>query len=561
MSLPEGGRQAARLHIGDRVFERLLDQIAASGRGAARFRFFCLASIALVCVVAALIGAAPTFRYGHDDFLFLENGWRVLYGLRPHLDFWSPWGPVSFLLAALGLRLTHGAPSAVGVANAIAAALIALWVYGIGRRRLEAIPASLAALYTALLACTPCPLGEPPWLSSHAMFYNRLGYALLVPLMLECFAWPAPTRAPGRERWWGGFSTGAAAALALFLKASFSLVGLGFVAISLLSLRDRRRIIGLAAGSGAVSLAALAYLRFNAGAVLHALRMAAGARTEGLPPNALPHALTNYPVPFVILLGLALAASRLKPRPEEWLGRFQLPILAVAVHLASIALLSTNQQDGGFPLAAVFAVIVASRLAGAGAPAGSAVMRPDSYRNGATLLACAFLFVPPFAVDAWALTAAAVHKVSPPLPACSAPFTEPRLAGLILCDRPGEVLPESNGLAYTTYVNEGASILRRYGHPTDKVLTMDMQDPFPYALGWPPPRGGTASSAFNVTLSGRYRPAMDEFFGDATVVMVPKHPAELAERLDGFNRIYLPEVPRRFRLVAESDWWRLYRRP
>jgi hypothetical protein len=90
---------------------------------------------------------------------------------------------------------------------------------------------------------------------------------------------------------------------------------------------------------------------------------------------------------------------------------------------------------------------------------------------------------------------------------------------------------------------------------------MDMQDPFPYALGWAPPRGGTASASFNSTLSGRYRPGFDEFFGDATVMMVPKHPAEPAERLDGFNQIYLPEVPRRFRLVAESDWWRLYRRP
>ncbi len=551
MSLPEG--------TADGMLERFLDRVAARGGTAARFRWSCLAALALVCAVAARIGAVPTFRYGHDDFLFLENGWRVLHGLRPQLDFWSPWGPVPFLLAALGLRLAHGAPAALGVANAIAALSIAVWVYGIGRRRLEAVPGSLAAVYTALLACTPCPIGDLPWVSSHAMFYNRLGFALLVPVMIECFA-PLTSGGPrGREEWWGGFSTGAAAALALFLKASFSLVAVGFFIVSLFSLRGRRRIMGFAAGSGAVSLAVLAYLRFDAAGVWRALRMAAGARAQSLPFRALLQKVPENEVTLAILLAVGLAALGPKPRNEERFGRFQVLLLAIIVFAAGIALLATNQQDGGLPLSAVFALIVASRLAAAHRPPEFGAAGAKSYRNGAALLGCALLFVPPFAVDAWGLTAAAVHKIHPP-PSCLG-FTEPRLAGLLLCDRPEELQPRCNGLAYTTYVNDGARLLRSHCRPTDRVMTMDMQNPFPYALGWPPPRGGTASNSFGVTMSDRYRPAADEFFGDATVVMVPKHPAELQDRIDGLNRCYLPEVQRRFHLAAESAWWWLYRRP
>jgi hypothetical protein len=118
----------------------------------------------------------------------------------------------------------------------------------------------------------------------------------------------------------------------------------------------------------------------------------------------------------------------------------------------------------------------------------------------------------------------------------------------------------SNGSIYTTYVNEGVALLRRYGQPSDKVLTMDMQNPFPYVLGWMPARGGLASTSFNYTVSDDFRPSFDEYFGDATVVMIPKHPAQTHKFLDGFNEIYEPEVEKRFRLVAESDWFRMYRR-
>jgi len=141
-------------------------------------------------------------------------------------------------------------------------------------------------------------------------------------------------------------------------------------------------------------------------------------------------------------------------------------------------------------------------------------------------------------------------------------FTEPRIADLLLCDRPdlNPALKRSNGSTYTKYVNDGTTLLRKYCKSSDKILTIDMQNPFPYVLGWQPPRGGLASTSFNYTVSDKFRPSIDDYFGDASVVMLPRHPAQNPEFLDKFDEIYGREVEQRFALEAESDWFRLYKR-
>jgi hypothetical protein len=42
--------------------------------------------------------------------------------------------------------------------------------------------------------------------------------------------------------------------------------------------------------------------------------------------------------------------------------------------------------------------------------------------------------------------------------------------------------------------------------------------------------------------------------------MVPKRPAVEEPEHGKFYRLYEPGLLERFRLTAESDWWRLYRR-
>jgi hypothetical protein len=546
----------------ENLFGRFLSMWSNLGKHDSRVRLFFFISLAAICGITVYIGAVPTLIFGHDDFLELENGWHALFGQVPHLDFWSPWGPVSFLVAALGLKVGQQSANGLGYGNAIAALIVGLWIYFIGRHRMAPVPRAILAFYSALLICAPYPLGFAPLMSSHAMGYNRLGYALLVIVIVEGFQ-QLEAEDSNWEIWIGGFSTGAAAGLALFLKVSYFLVAAGLILASFVFLRfGLRRILAMFAGFAVISFAGIAYLRFGLGAMIYALRMAAGARSQSFSPSNSFWGLTGTLTPLLGGLSLAVAASFLKSNRREWLGSLHLPALAILLFFADAAIMQTNQQGYAMPLMPVFALLVGNRLAFSGMSARADKPDPKLPYYISVLILCGLLFLPQFCSDAEGLAAGAARKSDPSaFGSCSVRFNEPRLAALILCDQ-RHVKPSiiSDGSLYTTYVNDGTALLRKNCNPADRVLTMDMQNPFPYALGWPPPRGGVASTSWNYTFSEKFGPSFDAYFGDSTVVMLPKRPAQASYYIDGFYKIYVPALQQRYRLAAESDWFWLYKR-
>jgi hypothetical protein len=547
------------------LFERMFTGILAvwrTNKGRNMWvTFIFVTALLAICAGVAWIGAVPTFIDGHDNFFLLENGWRALQGLRPHIDFWSPWGPLTFLVVALGLKLGHLSSNGLAYGSAMFAALVGLWTYQVCRARLAPVPGAFLALYNTILACSPHPIGSSLMSLSPAMVYNRYGYALLVIILVECFQSFHESKA-GSQEWLGGASTGAALSLTLFLKASYFLAGLGLVGVSfLLWSPSQRRFAGLVTGFSAVTVVGLAYLRFELAAMLRGLRLAAAARSQSLSMETPIHTIAGQMVPLLCGFSLAVAASFLKPRWPEKLAELHLPLTAMIISIADIALLATNMQPSGLPLLAAFGILVANRLADPEFHS-SAVGRQLALPFYASVLLLAGLLIwPQLAIDALALPAAALLKSHPPA-SCAVRFTEPRIADLLLCDRPdlNPALKRSNGSTYTKYVNDGTTLLRKYCKSSDKILTIDMQNPFPYVLGWQPPRGGLASTSFNYTVSDKFRPSIDDYFGDASVVMLPRHPAQNPEFLDKFDEIYGREVEQRFALEAESDWFRLYKR-
>jgi hypothetical protein len=104
-------------------------------------------------------------------------------------------------------------------------------------------------------------------------------------------------------------------------------------------------------------------------------------------------------------------------------------------------------------------------------------------------------------------------------------------------------------------------LIQRFSRPKETVFTLDMANPFPYALLRRPARGGSPALAFNHTFNDQHKPSPDWLFGSADIVMVPKHPASSDPDARALFRNYLPSIQAGFRLCAESDWWLLYKRP
>ncbi len=527
-------------------------------------RIMSVAAVLLTGATAAAIGAIHARLYGHDIFFLLDNGWRTLHGQRVHVDYSSAWGPLTFLLIAAGLAVSGGSVAAVTYASAFFAVVTGAWSAWLAAGRSRSMTGIVFPCFIALLAAAPFALGDPPLWTSHGMVYNRYGYALLGVIMLECFL-PADESHSRRRRLSESILTGCAVAILLFLKVTYFLVALPLLGTSLLLWKPRRdRALAYAAGFGATAIVFLAYLRFNVVAMANDLLAAAAARSGSL---GVRHEFTPlfigvvcHLVPLAIL---AFGCARLSTTPEGsapplW-RTLRYPLAAFVVVAADGLLLITNAQLPSYPLTAAFALVLLVSIDNA--LCSSVPM--SSTRKFASLfvLLAGFLFVPLLLQQAAGLVYGFVEARINPNPPGLLRFESPRLRALVLYDTaPDDIDRYSNGREYVASVNDGMRLLVANTRPSDKVATLDMFNPFAYALDREPIRGGIAAAAYRYTLDDRNHPSPDRFLGDAAVVMVPKYPAAPPIFYDGYRNIYQPAIEREFHLETESSRWRLYRR-
>ena len=524
------------------------------------YRQFCLflCCLVVICVTAVFIGAVPTRIFGHDIFFLLDNGWRVVNGQRPHIDFTSPWGPVSFLVVGIGLISSHNSVNAVGYGNAIFAFIIALWSYRLSCERMGFIPRFLICLYLALLVVSPYSLGWGVLNSGHAMFYNRYGYALLGLIMVEAFQ-RVGTDHQQREEWIGGISSGAVTAIALFLKANYFVAAVLLIGTSVLFVRQSRwRFVGMIIGFSLAALALLSYLNFDITAIQRDLEIAAGARAKSFHFKELTRKLWMNAVYFVFIVLLCIQSSHAIEKTKHMSRTFKLPLLGALVFGVDMLLLCSNQQYSELPLTFIFSLFIVNNVIASNRNLTNVSVKGIPPHVSLTMFAGGLFFLFSLSMQFSGLAYGAFQKAWPSNVTSVAKFTEPRLATLLLYDNEGE--PKSNGRPYVDYVNSGTRMLREKTEPYEKVLTIDMFNPFPFTLGRRPAVGGIAAAAYNYTLSDTHRPSDKTYFGNADIVMVPKQPASPSRFYDGYFRIYETALHDRFRLAAESQMWYLYRR-
>jgi hypothetical protein len=529
--------------------QALLGLWGGSPRGSVKRHAFFAAALAVICGAAIYVGAPYASRYPEDYAQFLDGAWRLLNRQRPHLDFYSPYGVFLYVPTTIGLGLAHDV-AGMGYANALMSLLVGVWAYSLARRRMTSSASIFAALSLALLASAPYPLGEFPNVLSYAMIYNRQCYALLGILLIEAYPAVEDGARQRQVEFAGGLSSGVVCGVLAFLKPTYFLAAVTLLAAGLI-LRPvrRKRLLALAAGFGAVSAATLWYLRFEVGAVVRDMAMVAGARTGGLFMDSLGQRSAASSFEFLMLLICAVLIPR--TRDARASGRrwriLRNPGLAYAVILSALGflLLWTNWQSSGLPLNALFAIMLASRIAIDQAPEETKNERDRANLRAASVLILALaVAIPRFASDVLGMTIAVRDSL------------HDRRAHVALFDAP-PVVPLRVPDWYAVYLRDGIDLLRRASGSGETVACLDFDNPFGYALRRPPFRGGSPAMQYGYTFSDTHRPAAEWLFGGADVVLVPKHPVIPLEPL---MRNYSEFLQQRFRLAAESSQWFLYRK-
>lgn len=484
------------------------------------------------CFVRAYIGLWGSRIYTQDAFAMLDGGWRVISGQRPHVDFYSGLGPVSYLMAAAGMVIANGNSAGLAYGQALFGCLAGLWCYLLCRWRVRDVAAILACVVVVLMAIVPTVMGDSPSSTNPGTTYNRYGYALVALLLIEGAAGCEPN---GRKReTWGGISTGLVLGILLFLKISFFMAAAGLM-IALAPLRkqsiDRWRGIAIAFGLSVLSFAG--YLKFDLAAMYSDLRTVAHAKHVMFGLYLAQDVVVNA-FPFLLFVYLIT-----RDEPPEW-SRRAIRMAGWAVCLAGFFLLMTSWQFFGLPLNSVMAVLLLDRAVGRRV-GGTPAIHP----RFAVLLFGALLILPYAGLEAAGLKFALMQKLNQ-VPHTS--FTAAPLAGF------NSTLEHD----YVEYINEGCDLLSRHRQPGDSVIALNFTNPFSYAMGMKPSSGGATWMQYGTNFNESGPPA-ERIFGDATLVMLPKLFSD--KTLTGtVPRIYGPYLSQHYTVAAESlNWW-LYRR-
>jgi hypothetical protein len=240
--------------------------------------------------------------------------------------------------------------------------------------------------------------------------------------------------------------------------------------------------------------------------------------------------------------------------------RYEVILVILMAFFCGAALRAFNAQAGDYPLLAILAVVLADRAIHEIDP-GLSRQSVESVMFIVMLTAVSFLpmFLNNLAgVGYGALTTRhVVSKAGVPR------FSQSHLRSLVLLDSPEQPEPErrNSGTQYVTYVNTGVNLLQRYTTADETIFTLDMINPFPYALLRHPESGGSTCMSGDNSFADNAKPSAGRLLDRADIVMIPKHPSASDITEEELLRNYSAEVKSRFQMCAETTDWLLYKHP
>lgn len=513
-----------------------------------------LAFVVLTAGLMVAMGATAQLLYPADVPAMMDGGWRIMNGQIPHVDFFTPMGPVTFMIVAFGMWLGGACVSSIAYANAVLLVVLSLWAWAVSRTRMSAALSFLFSMYVGFMVAATSVYGHNFKGLGYSAMYNRYGVALTALVFLEALGSPRRQFGP-----WSylvqGVSTGVALAITFFLKLNFFGVAfLGIMAGAILVPQHPRRWIGLCAGTFVVSAVMLAYLRFDVAAFYHDMTMAAKLRGIGFIRNAF--GMVTDPAVFnsvFLLITLWCIAPVADGCYRPWMSpRCGQGLLVLFLILVQALLSLTNTQPPLPTLLPVASLLVLEAARRAVSQRQTA--DPETLARGfpgwlATVLLALYFVASILVPDMESLPYSAFIRVVGPR---GATVTE-KFSSQPMADMLAPLDPD-----YIRIVNDGCALLRSHSKPSDRIVTMDLCNPFSYALQRVPPTGD-AIYWNQQTFSRNVHLDPERVFRQAAIVMVPKKPIESRPERRPMD-VYADFIDTHYTLGAESTFWRLYQR-
>ena len=516
-----------------------------------RHPFFVI--LCMAAATAALLagpGRTVTTAYVNDLFIFLDGAHRVASGQVPNRDFHTALGPLVYYIPAVGLLLSGHLGAAMPVGIAVFLLLAAPVVAHVLTSRLTPVIALPFAAFLLLIAAAPMNLGEGVTSLSFAMFYNRLGWVLLATLVVMALP---PKRPAPRQLWPDVLSAAFLVGAMLYLKISYGLVGLAFLAILLIAPGQR----ALAALSLIVTAAAILVVEAMWGSsaahladIALAGQVSGGLRSlEDLTAALLRH-LGDYAL-FALVAGLAVRRTR-----------SMRDVVVYAFCAASgLALLLQNSQPWGIVTLQAGAVVAAETLmrSAQAQPVREAMQRggTGSARSHRSLSSVSRAAAP-LLVLALLLPTIVHCALGLALHAGLAVAEVGRSFGLRQFERislPRLWIAADHDFfsRYLASIEDGAHALSRLPSPSH-VFVLDFANPFSAGLNFAPPRGDTSWLHWGRNLDGVHFLAPETLLCDVRIVMQPKWGINVVP-LQGLYGAY---IAAHFDVVAETRDWTVH---
>ena len=506
-----------------------------------------------IALAAALLRAgfvAPT-AFGWSTSILLDGGWRLYQGQVPHSDFHSPIGYAYLLLVSSAMHLWGPAANALAQAAAMVVLPLAAAAWFLASRRLSPVFAALITAFIAVHAGSISFFGTSDNQGiSFSGQYTRIAWGIFFLIPVQILLDPLVPLGRGRALA-ENLIVGAALGALFGIKITFFAGGVICVIAGLLLRpgQDRWRTVAtMVAACSAVIALGLAASGASAGAYFSDLVMTQRSNSASLLHLLVEQAgRTDVAQACLLIAGLAMVWPLAFERRVTGPARINL-VRGLGLLILGCGISAYNGTEYASPILALCTLILCATALPAIAPtavAAVALVIPLLTLGVPVLKAGLHGRPDPGASDSFALPpyqgvdfVAGSHADEGPLIACFS-----RTAHAVFAT------------AYLRSLREGVDQLRRYVPEGSVVVTMDVANPFPFALGWPSPKGDVLFWHLDRNVSAATAPKAEILLAHVQAVMVPTC-AQMAGVPAGKMAIYRPYLEAHFqRVQLPGEWW------